>query len=86
MSLADGSKMSQSMKIGYVPEKIKSKLTRLSDFNDFWIESRKSLEDIEHIETVHDLHIWTITSGMPVLSAHINLAAGVIHLNRINLT
>ena len=39
-----------------------------------FMEVKKSLEDIEHIETVHDLHIWTITSGMPVLSAHLNLA------------
>ena len=38
-------------------------------------EVKKALEALEHIERVHDLHIWTITSGAPVLSAHISLAA-----------
>lgn len=38
-----------------------------------YMEVKESLEDMEHIDTVHDLHIWTITSGMPVLSAHIRL-------------
>lgn len=36
---------------------------------------KAALENMEHVERVHDLHIWTITSGMPVLSAHIKLAA-----------
>jgi len=40
-----------------------------------FLEVKSSLEAIEHIEEVHDLHIWTITSGMPVLSAHISLAS-----------
>jgi cobalt-zinc-cadmium efflux system protein len=40
-----------------------------------FMEVKKVLEGMEHIEAVHDLHIWTISSGMPVLSAHINLAA-----------
>ena len=39
-----------------------------------YIEVKESLEAMEHIDEVHDLHIWTITSGMPVLSAHIRLA------------
>jgi len=39
-----------------------------------YMEVKKALEDMEHIDAVHDLHIWTITSGMPVLSAHISLA------------
>ena len=39
-----------------------------------YAEVKESLESMEHIDTVHDLHIWTITSGMPVLSAHIRLA------------
>ena len=38
-------------------------------------EVKSSLEGMEHIEAVHDLHIWTITSGMPVLSAHIGLSS-----------
>jgi cobalt-zinc-cadmium efflux system protein len=40
-----------------------------------YLEVKKSLEGMEHIEAVHDLHIWTITSGMPVLSAHLSLSS-----------
>jgi cobalt-zinc-cadmium efflux system protein len=39
-----------------------------------YLEVKKSLENMEHIDAIHDLHIWTITSGMPVLSAHIGLS------------
>jgi len=38
-------------------------------------EVKGALESLEHIDRVHDLHIWTITSGMPVMSAHIALAS-----------
>lgn len=34
---------------------------------------RAALENIEHIKTVSDLHIWTIASGVPALSAHVRL-------------
>lgn len=40
-----------------------------------FIEVKKALEDMEHIDEVHDLHIWTITSGMPILSGHITLSS-----------
>jgi cobalt-zinc-cadmium efflux system protein len=40
-----------------------------------FLEVKEALESMEHIDEVHDLHIWTITSGMPVLSAHISLSA-----------
>ena len=40
-----------------------------------FLEVKGALEAIGHIEEVHDLHIWTITSGMPVLSAHISLSS-----------
>ena len=36
-------------------------------------EVRESILAIEHVSDVHDLHIWTITSGLPSLSAHITL-------------
>ncbi len=36
-------------------------------------EVKQALESLEHIDEVHDLHIWTITSGMPVITAHITL-------------
>jgi cobalt-zinc-cadmium efflux system protein len=31
---------------------------------------RSRLETIENVESVHDLHVWTVTSGMVALSAH----------------
>jgi len=31
---------------------------------------RSRLETIPHVESVHDLHVWTVTSGMVALSAH----------------
>ena len=26
---------------------------------------------VDHVEEVHDLHAWTVASGMPVLTAHV---------------
>lgn len=37
-------------------------------------EVKRNLEEVEHIRHVHDLHIWTITSGMPILTAHIGVS------------
>lgn len=34
-------------------------------------EVRTSMNEIEHVTEVHDLHIWTITSGLVALSAHV---------------
>ncbi|MCD6308216.1 MAG: cation transporter, partial [Candidatus Latescibacteria bacterium] len=36
-------------------------------------EVETALLDIGHVVDVHDLHIWTITSGVPSLSAHVSL-------------
>ncbi|MFF5157324.1 cation diffusion facilitator family transporter [Streptomyces sp. NPDC000348] len=33
----------------------------------------------EGVEDVHDLHAWTITSGMPVLSAHVVVSSDVLN-------
>jgi cobalt-zinc-cadmium efflux system protein len=33
-------------------------------------EVRSRLEAIPHVESVHDLHVWTVTSGMVAMSAH----------------
>ena len=41
-----------------------------------FLEVKKALEDMEHVEQVHDLHIWTITSGVSVLSSHLVLSSG----------
>ena len=38
----------------------------------------------EGIVEVHDLHIWTITSGFPALSAHV-LVGGTVSLRRREL-
>lgn len=32
---------------------------------------RQHIEAIPQVQSVHDLHAWTITSGVPVLSAHV---------------
>ncbi len=37
---------------------------------------RAALGGIEGIEGVHDLHVWTVTSGLIALSAHVEVAAG----------
>jgi len=34
-------------------------------------EVRAHLLEVDHVRDVHDLHAWTITSGMPALSAHV---------------
>lgn len=39
-------------------------------------EVRRHILETEGVADAHDLHAWTITSGMNVLSAHIVLAAG----------
>jgi cobalt-zinc-cadmium efflux system protein len=31
---------------------------------------RLRLEEIAHVESIHDLHVWTVTSGMVAMSAH----------------
>jgi len=36
-------------------------------------EVKSALLDVEHVVDIHDLHIWTITSGLTSLSAHITL-------------
>lgn len=37
----------------------------------------KALLGVEGVASVHDLHVWTITSGLDALSGHVVLAAGV---------
>ncbi len=34
---------------------------------------RQHLVGIEHVVDVHDLHVWTVTSGVPTVSAHVVL-------------
>jgi cobalt-zinc-cadmium efflux system protein len=39
-------------------------------------EVRRHISDTDGVADVHDLHAWTITSGMNVLSAHVVLRGG----------
>jgi cobalt-zinc-cadmium efflux system protein len=39
-------------------------------------EVRRHIAGTDHVEDVHDLHVWTITSGMNVVSAHVVLSDG----------
>ena len=40
-------------------------------------EVREAIQKIEEVNYVHDLHVWTITSGFIALSAHVVLTNGV---------
>ena len=40
---------------------------------------KDSLGKIAHVKEVHDLHIWSITSGMPMLSCHISISEKTAH-------
>jgi cobalt-zinc-cadmium efflux system protein len=40
---------------------------------------RQSLQSIDHIESVHDLHVWTLTSGVVAMSAHAHVADPAHH-------
>ncbi|MGW4568018.1 cation diffusion facilitator family transporter [Streptomyces sp. NPDC004561] len=41
-------------------------------------EVRAHILALEGVEDMHDLHAWTITSGMPVLSAHVVVSSEVL--------
>ncbi|MDT0433152.1 MULTISPECIES: cation diffusion facilitator family transporter [Streptomyces] len=41
-------------------------------------EVRSHLLGLDGVEDVHDLHAWTITSGMPVLSVHVVVRSDVL--------
>ena len=40
---------------------------------------RAAMEEVVGVKTVHDLHIWTLTSGVHALSAHAILQEGAAH-------
>ncbi|MDX3243294.1 cation diffusion facilitator family transporter [Streptomyces sp. ME18-1-4] len=42
-------------------------------------EVRTHILALDGVEDVHDLHAWTITSGMPVLSAHVVVRSEVLN-------
>jgi cobalt-zinc-cadmium efflux system protein len=35
------------------------------------VQARAHLTGVPHVLGVHDLHVWTVTSGLPALSAHV---------------
>lgn len=39
---------------------------------------RRHIEALKGVEGLHDLHAWTITSGLPVLSAHVVVSQDVL--------
>lgn len=39
---------------------------------------RRHIEGLKGVEGLHDLHVWTITSGLPVLSAHVVISQDVL--------
>jgi cobalt-zinc-cadmium efflux system protein len=42
-------------------------------------EVRRAMEEVAGVHSVHDLHVWTITSGMNVLTAHAVIEDGIPH-------
>ncbi len=40
---------------------------------------RHAMENVAGVKAVHDLHVWTLTSGLHALSAHAVLSAGASH-------
>lgn len=38
---------------------------------------RSALESLEGVAAAHDLHVWTLTSGMDVATVHLELVAGI---------
>jgi cobalt-zinc-cadmium efflux system protein len=40
---------------------------------------RAAMESVPGVKTVHDLHVWTLTSGLHALSAHAILVEGAVH-------
>jgi cobalt-zinc-cadmium efflux system protein len=40
-------------------------------------EVHAALVGIDYVADVHDLHVWSLTSGMDVLTAHLGIGAGV---------
>lgn len=42
-------------------------------------EIRRHILELDHVDDVHDLHVYTITSGLPVLSAHVVVDDSCFH-------
>jgi len=44
---------------------------------------RRTLKTVPGVLAVHDLHVWSITSGLNCLSAHVVSATGQVHATRL---
>jgi zinc transporter 2 len=42
-------------------------------------ELMEAMREVEGIEDVHDLHVWNISTGIPVLTAHVHVAHAADH-------
>jgi len=40
---------------------------------------RSAMEDVPGVKRIHDLHVWTLTSGVHALSAHAIISEGALH-------
>lgn len=60
--------------IGFLTQTVNILLESTPENVDY-LAVKTSLENIPHVKSVHDLHIWTISTGIPALSAHIQLYA-----------
>lgn len=45
------------------------------------VELREHILGMEGVKDVHDLHVWTITSGMPIMSAHVVVEDSVTEMD-----
>jgi cobalt-zinc-cadmium efflux system protein len=45
----------------------------------------EAMEETKGVVSVHDLHIWTISSGKEALSAHVTITAGASHRETLDL-
>ena len=45
-------------------------------------ELRAHMKGMDGVRDIHDLHVWTITSGMPVMSAHVVVEDSVTHMGQ----
>lgn len=49
-------------------------------------EIREHMSDVPGVREVHDMHVWTITSGLPVFSAHVVVDPAIIEGGRTAAT
>lgn len=48
-------------------------------------ELRAHMKGMDGVQDVHDLHVWTITSGMPIMSAHVVVEDTVTNMGQAEI-